>query len=147
MSRRGELDAIVVGGGAIGAALALALARNDFDVALVEARAPKPWRVDDEIDLRVVALAADARALFEDIGVWSAIAGARIGPYRRMRVWDAFAPGELAFDAAENGQAALGWIIENALIQHALWSAIGAKPEPFPRPPDQPNGAWSRCTF
>ena len=126
MSRRGELDAIVVGGGAIGAALALGLARDGFDVALVEARAPKSWRADDDIDLRVVALAADARALFEDLGVWTAIAGGRIGPYRRMRVWDALAPGELAFDAAENGEAALGWIIENALIQHALWNALGA---------------------
>jgi 2-polyprenylphenol 6-hydroxylase len=128
MSRRGELDAIVVGGGAIGAALALALARDGFDVALVEARTPKPWRESDAVDLRVVALAADARALFDDLGVWPAIAGARVGPYRRMRVWDALAPGELAFDAAENGEAALGWIIENALIQHALWSAIGTAP-------------------
>jgi 2-polyprenylphenol 6-hydroxylase len=128
MSRRGELDAIVVGGGAIGAALALGLARDGFDVALVEARAPKPWRAGDDVDLRVVALAADARALLEDIGVWSAIAGARIGPYRRMRVWDALAPGELTFDATENGEAALGWIIENSLIQHALWTAIGAEP-------------------
>jgi 2-octaprenyl-3-methyl-6-methoxy-1,4-benzoquinol hydroxylase/2-octaprenylphenol hydroxylase len=128
MSRRGELDAIIVGGGAIGAALAVGLARDGLDVALVEARAPKPWRASDDVDLRVVALAADARALFEDLGVWSAIAGARIGPYRRMRVWDALAPGELAFDAAENGDAALGWIIENTLIQHALWTAIGAEP-------------------
>jgi len=128
MSRRGELDAIIVGGGAIGAALALGLARDGFDVALVEARAAKPWRAGDDVDLRVVALAADARALFEDLGVWSGIAGARIGPYRRMRVWDALAPGELAFDAAENGEAALGWIIENALIQHALWTALGAEP-------------------
>jgi 2-octaprenyl-3-methyl-6-methoxy-1,4-benzoquinol hydroxylase/2-octaprenylphenol hydroxylase len=127
MSRRGELDAIVVGGGAIGAALALGLARDGFDVALVEARAPKPWRSSDEVDLRVVALAADARVLFENLGVWPAITGARVGPYRRMRVWDALAPGELTFDAAENGEAALGWIIENALIQHALWTAIGAE--------------------
>lgn len=126
MSRRGELDAIVVGGGAIGAALALGLARDGLDVALVEARAPKPWRTSDDVDLRVVALAADARALFENLGVWPAIAGARIGPYRRMRVWDALAPGELTFDAADGGEAALGWIIENALIQHALWTAIGA---------------------
>ena len=118
MSRRGELDAIVVGGGAIGAALALGLARDGFDVALVEARAAKPWRAGDDVDLRVVALAADARALFEDLGVWSGIAGARIAPYRRMRVWDALASGELAFDAAENGEAALGWIIENRLVQH-----------------------------
>ncbi len=128
MSRRGELDAIIVGGGAIGAALALGLARDGFDIALVEARAPTPWNPSDDVDLRVVALASDARLLFENLGVWTAIAGARIGPYRRMRVWDALAPGELAFDAAENGEAALGWIVENGLVQHALWSALGAEP-------------------
>ncbi len=127
MSRRGALDVIVVGAGAVGAALALALARDGFDVALVETRAPKPWRAEDEVDPRVVALAPDARDLFERLGVWPAIAGARIGPYRRMRVWDASAPGELAFDAAEDGDAALGWIVENKLIQHALWSAIGTQ--------------------
>lgn len=126
MSRRGDLDVIVVGGGAIGSSLALALARDGFDVALVEKSAPKPWRADDDVDLRVVALAPDTRDLLHDLGVWSAIADARIGPYRRMRVWDALAPGGLAFDAAEQGEAALGWIIENRLVQHALWQAIAA---------------------
>jgi len=128
MIRRGELDAIVVGGGAIGAALALALARNDFDVALIEKSAPKPWRAEDDVDLRVVAIAPDTRDLLADLDVWNAMASARIGPYRRMRVWDATAPGELAFDAAEQGAAALGWIVENKLIQHMLWQAIGAEP-------------------
>ena len=123
MNRRGDLDAVVVGGGAIGTALALALARDGFETALVESRPPKPWRVEDDLDLRVVALAFDARELLDDLGVWAAIAAARIAPYRRMRVWDASAPGELTFDAAERGEAALGWIIENRLIQHALWQA------------------------
>jgi 2-octaprenyl-3-methyl-6-methoxy-1,4-benzoquinol hydroxylase/2-octaprenylphenol hydroxylase len=127
MNRRGELDAIVVGAGAIGTALALALARDGFEVALVETRAPKPWRADDEVDLRVVALAPDARDLFMDLDVWSSTAGARMSPYRRMRVWDASAPGELDFDAANDGVAALGWIIENKLIQHALWQAVEAE--------------------
>ena len=127
MNRRGELDAIVVGAGAIGTALALALARDGFEVALVETRAPKPWHADDEVDLRVVALASDARDLFADLDVWSSIAGARTSPYRRMRVWDASAPGELDFDAANDGAAALGWIIENKLIQHALWQAVEAE--------------------
>jgi len=127
MNRRGELDAIVVGAGAIGSALALGLARDGFDVALIETRAPKPWRADDDVDLRVVALASDARDLFEDLGVWSAIFAARIGPYRRMRVWDASAPGELDFDAADDGHAALGWIVENKLIQHALWQGVAAE--------------------
>jgi 2-octaprenyl-3-methyl-6-methoxy-1,4-benzoquinol hydroxylase/2-octaprenylphenol hydroxylase len=44
-----------------------------------------------------------------------------------MRIWDARSPGELAFDAAGNGEAALGWIIENKLIQHALWQALEAE--------------------
>jgi 2-octaprenyl-3-methyl-6-methoxy-1,4-benzoquinol hydroxylase/2-octaprenylphenol hydroxylase len=126
MSRRGDLDVLVVGGGAIGAALALALARDDFDVALIEKSAPKPWRAEDDVDLRVVALAPDTRELLDGLGVWTTIAAARVGPYRRMRVWDAGAPGELAFDAAEQGEAALGWIVENRLVQDALWRAIAA---------------------
>ncbi len=96
MSRRGELDAIVVGAGAIGSALALALARDGFEVAVVEAREPKPWRAEDEVDLRVVALAPDARDLLDNLDVWKAISSSRIGPYRHMRVWDALAPGTLA---------------------------------------------------
>jgi len=124
MSRRGDLDVIVVGAGAIGTALALGLARDGLDVALIEAGAPKPWRVEDDVDLRVVAVAPDARDLLDDVDVWNAIAAARIDPYRRMRVWDASAPGELSFDAADEGKSALGWIVENKLIQHALWQSI-----------------------
>jgi 2-octaprenyl-3-methyl-6-methoxy-1,4-benzoquinol hydroxylase/2-octaprenylphenol hydroxylase len=124
MNRRSELDAIIVGAGAVGGALALALARDGFEVALVELREPKPWRVEDDIDLRVVALAPDARDLLDELDVWTSIAAARIGPYRHMHVWDALAPGELHFDAAERGEAALGWIVENKLVQHALWQAL-----------------------
>ena len=126
MSRRQVLDAVVVGAGPVGAALALALARDGFDVALVEARAPKPWRVEDEVDPRVVALAPDARDLLADLDVWTSIAEQRVGAYRHMRVWDALAPGELHFDAADRGASALGWIVENRLIQHALWRACAA---------------------
>lgn len=124
---RAELDVIVVGAGAAGGALALALARDGFEVAVVEAREPAPWRAGDEVDLRVVALAPDARELLDDIGVWPGIASARIGPYREMHVWDALAPGSLHFDAAENGEASLGWIVENKLIQHALWRALATE--------------------
>lgn len=124
---RAELDVIVVGAGAAGGALALALARDGFEVAVVEAREPAPWRAGDEVDLRVVALAPDARELLDGIGVWPAIASARIGPYREMHVWDALAPGSLHFDAAGNGEAALGWIVENKLIQHALWQALATE--------------------
>lgn len=124
MSGRNLVDVAVVGAGMVGAALALDLAQRGFAVALVEPRVPEPWRAQDEVDLRVVALAASSVALLERVGVWAAIASARASAYRRMRVWDALAPGSLGFDAADDGASALGYIIENRLIQWTLWQAL-----------------------
>src|SRR5438477_7510382 len=106
MSRRPLHDVAIVGAGMVGAALALELARAGCDVAVVEPRAPAGWSAADEVDLRVVALAPSSVALFERVGVWTALAAARVGPYRCMRGWDALAPGELGFDAADDGEAA-----------------------------------------
>ena len=55
--RAPALDIAVVGGGMVGAAAALALAKAGFSTALLEAREPTPWRAGDEVDLRVVGLA------------------------------------------------------------------------------------------
>lgn len=126
MSRRGLLDAVIVGAGPVGAALALALARDGLSIALVEASEPSPWNADAEIDTRVVALASDSIGLLSDLDVWSDIAALRASPYRRMTVWDGLAPGQLTFDAAERGEAALGAIVENRLIQFVLWQALKA---------------------
>ena len=125
MSRRGELDVIVVGAGIAGSAMALALVRDGFEVALIEARPPADWNIEDEVDARVVALAADAVTLFDHLGIWPDVLAARASPYRRMHVWDALAPGRLEFDSADRGEAALGWIVENRLLQHVLWRALG----------------------
>src|SRR4051812_6092113 len=110
----------------VGAALALALARAGFDVAMVESRAPASWRSEDEVDLRVVALASSSIAMFERLDVWTTIRAARACAYRRMRVWDALAPGQLHFDAADDGANALGYIVESRLIQHVLWQTLQA---------------------
>jgi 2-octaprenyl-3-methyl-6-methoxy-1,4-benzoquinol hydroxylase/2-octaprenylphenol hydroxylase len=46
-----------------------------------------------------------------------------------MHVWDALTPGVLSFDAADEGASALGYIVENRLIQSALWQAIERRGE------------------
>ena len=123
--RRGPaLDVIVVGGGMVGAAAALALGRAGFATALVESREPAPWRSEQEVDLRVVGLAASSIGLLDDLGVWTSIREARACPYRRMHVWDAASGAPIDFDAAHAGQAALGYIVENSLVQSALWQAL-----------------------
>jgi len=123
-SARNAFDVAIVGAGMVGSAMALALAQAGFRVALLEARAPEAWREGDEVDLRVVALAQSSRELLQRLGVWSDIAAARASPYRHMHVWDGENGAVLDFSAAERGEAQLGHIVENRLIQHALWQAL-----------------------
>lgn len=123
MSRRAGIDAVIAGGGVVGAACALALARSGLEVALVEGAAPAPWRREHP-DLRVYAFAADNAALLDALGVWDAVRAARVQPYRRMRVWDAAGGGELAFDADAFGRRELGWIVEHGLLLDRLWAAL-----------------------
>lgn len=124
-SRRGVLDAVIAGGGVVGAAAALMLAREGLSVALIEPRHPAAWTAASR-DLRVYAFAPDNAALLEDLGVWPAVRGARVQPYQRMRVWDAAGGDALTFDADTLGQPQLGWIVENALLVDRLWAALPA---------------------
>jgi len=123
MSRRGRLDAVIVGGGVVGCAAALALAKRGLEVALLEASVPPAWQAAKR-DLRVYAFAPDNAALLDDVGVWSAVRDARLQPYRRMRVWDAAGGGELAFDADRIARRELGWIVEHSLLVDRLWQAL-----------------------
>lgn len=129
MSRRiasaRRTDAAIVGGGIVGAACALALAREGLQVTLIERAEPAPWSADAP-DLRVYAFAPDNAALLDALGVWDAVAAARAQPYRRMRVHDAAGGEELRFDADALAVPQLGWIVENALLQDRLWAAVRA---------------------
>src|SRR5690606_32980811 len=116
MNRRKDIDVIVVGAGIAGSSMALGLVREGFEVAPIGARLRPAWQASDEVGARVVALAADAVALCADPGVGEDVVSARARAYRCVEVGDAVAPGRLGFDAADRGEAALGWIVENRLL-------------------------------
>lgn len=123
MRRREPHDVAVVGGGAVGAACALALARQGLDVRLLDAARPPAWSAA-EPDLRVYALAPDNIALLEALEVWPQVRAARAQPYRRMEVWDAAGGAPIVFDADALARPALGWIVENRLLVDALWRGL-----------------------
>ncbi len=125
MNRRGSLDAVVAGGGVVGAAAALMLAREGLQVALVEPKHPPAWARESR-DLRVYAFAPGSAQLLEELGAWQQVLASRVQPYRRMQVWDAAGGKPLVFDADALGQPQLGWIVEHALLVDALWKALPA---------------------
>jgi 2-octaprenylphenol hydroxylase len=117
-------DVAIVGGGVVGAALACALADTGLTVALIDAQTPAPYDSKAEVDLRVFALSVASRRILEALHSWDTVAAARVSPYREMRVWDAGGKGSIHFDSADLGQPELGYIVENSLLQHALWTRL-----------------------
>src|SRR3569623_215338 len=118
----------VVGGGVVGAALALALHRAGIDAALIERGAvPKPYDAAD-YDLRVYALSPASTRFLNELGVWQKITQQRASAYQGMRIWDE-RPGEaLQFEAAALGMPQLGHIVENNLLLDELWKALAEVP-------------------
>jgi 2-octaprenyl-6-methoxyphenol hydroxylase len=113
------MDAVVVGGGLVGGTLALALAREGLDVALVEpegAGAPG----------RAYALSVASRRLLAALGIWE---GLPAQPILEVRVADG-RPGEapsplhLRFHHGEIEEGPLGHMVEDAPLRAALDRAL-----------------------
>lgn len=114
-----NVDVLIVGGGLVGATLAAALGRSGMRIGIAEARITPPLP-DSGFDLRVSAVTLASRRVLQSIGVWNGLPAERIQAFRRMVVWDQPGTGEVRFDSADIGEPALGYIVENVLLQQAL---------------------------
>jgi 2-polyprenylphenol 6-hydroxylase len=123
MSER-RYDVIVVGGGVVGAATALALSRAGVSTALIE-RGEAPAAFDPAAyDRRVYALSPGSIRFLSALEVWPRIAAARVCGYQSMCVWED-SPGQaLRFEAAEQRLPELGCIVENKLLLSVLWEQL-----------------------
>lgn len=121
-------DGVIVGAGAVGATLALALARRGRRVTVLDARAGPTPRPGADYANFVVSLNLASSAVLAHLGVWPAIADARISPYIGMELWDAGGGGHTRFDSAEIGEPVLGHFVENALLESVLHAALAAEP-------------------
>ncbi|MBK5965602.1 2-octaprenyl-3-methyl-6-methoxy-1,4-benzoquinol hydroxylase [Thiocystis minor] len=124
-----SFDIAVVGGGMVGAAFSRAMSGKGLSIALIESRAPlRDWPAG-EVDLRVSALSRASQRMLQRLGVWERILELGASPYRQMRVWDAASSGRIRFDSADLGEADLGHIVENRVIQLALWERLEQTPD------------------
>lgn len=124
----GTHDVAVVGGGLVGAALALALAQLDLSVALVEPHSPRPSAQGDSWDSRIYALSPGNAGWLAGLGVWQTVSPARIARVEAMRILGDREQAELGFSAYDAGLRELAWIVENSVLQNALWDALRAHP-------------------
>lgn len=118
-----EVDITIVGGGLVGASLALALAPR-WRVCLLELAVPTPPPDDACFDQRVYAVSPGSRAFIDSIGGWQ-VPAQRLGPVQAMDV-RGDAGGAIYFDALELATDELAVIVENRALQWSLWQALPA---------------------
>lgn len=129
---KSSFDIVIVGAGLTGLTLAALLAKghnaDSFKIKIMDAGDRPTFCADDEIALRVSAIANGSADILDSVGAWSKVKNVRVSPYECMRVWDESdtpdSGSTLAFDAAEFGIPELGHIVENVLVQEALLDVL-----------------------
>ncbi len=117
-----EFDVLIVGGGLVGASLALALGRAGLEVALVEAH---PLRVNAQpnYDERSLALAHGSRRILDAMGLWPLVSGEAC-PIHTIHVSDRGHFGFTRLTREDEGVAALGYVLSARVLGNALIEAL-----------------------
>lgn len=127
-------DLAVVGGGMVGATLAALLAQSvraetqssqkPLRIAVIEGVPPQGVSKDQTYTPRVSAITVASERIFRYLNLWTQFEAVRVSPFRKMDVWDADGTGSIQFYGHEIGLDHLGNIVENALIQKALYDRL-----------------------
>jgi 2-octaprenyl-6-methoxyphenol hydroxylase len=115
------VDVAISGGGFIGGALAVGLARHGITVAVIDKVDPAA-SLDQGFDGRAFAIALSSKRLLAALDVWPRVAV--MEPIREIRVSDGDSLFFLHYDHAVLGDDPLGYMVENRVLRAALASAI-----------------------
>jgi 2-octaprenyl-6-methoxyphenol hydroxylase len=132
-----KVDVAIVGGGMVGASLALGLRGLGVSVLLVEGVAPGS-STQPSFDDRTTALGNASRRIFESLGVWGAIVP-QAAAIRTIHVSDAGRFGFARLRAAEQGIDAFGYVVANRVIGAALWQSLLTSRDIVLRVPAKPD--------
>lgn len=113
-------NVLVVGGGMVGAAVAVDLGRRGIPVRVLEAQPPARPSRDEPPRLRVSALNGRSLEYLQALGAWPALDHERVADFNEVMVWDIAASGRLHFTAEDLGFDRLGVFLENDHLQAAL---------------------------
>ena len=119
-------DILIVGGGPVGGSLACALASAGISSVVVD-RVPAEELLAPIFDGRATAVAQGPKKMLEQIGVWQAL-GTEVSPIRDIRVADGQSHFFLHYDHADVGEDALGYMVENRCLRHAVLTAATDSP-------------------
>lgn len=121
-----HVELAIIGGGLVGASLALALQgeakQRGWRICLIEPFTPGAG-YQPSYDARSTALSFGSQQIYQRLGIWQQIAK-RAEPIQHIHVSDRGRFAAARLSALEEGVPALGYVVENAWIGECLWQAL-----------------------
>lgn len=115
-------DIAIIGGGAVGAALALALRDSGLSICVLEARKNNEATTDP----RALALSYGSRLLLAKLGIWKNLT--QISPIQTIHISQKNSFGRTRLKAAELDVPDLGYVLPYASLQKTLQHALPQSP-------------------
>ncbi len=121
-----RVDIAIIGGGLVGASLALALQaeakQRGWQICLIEPFTPGSG-YQPSYDARSTALSFGSQQIYQRLGLWPQISQ-RAEPIKQIHVSDRGRFAAARLSAEEEGVPALGYVVENAWLGECLWQAL-----------------------
>ncbi|MBI4807524.1 MAG: FAD-dependent monooxygenase [Nitrosomonadales bacterium] len=111
-------DVAIIGGGPVGAALAIALQGNDLNVVLLEARES----AINTTDPRSLALSYGSRLLLQRLHAWDTIPN--VSDIKSIEVTQKNSPGHTTLRADELGVSEMGYVLPYTALHAALQQSL-----------------------
>lgn len=120
-----QYDIVIIGGGLVGASLAIALQPLGISVAVIEAVAGDDvHNVQPSFDDRTIALTYNARQIYTDMGIWQAIAAQQAHPIREIHISDRGHFGMTHLRHSDIGTEALGYVVPSRVMGKVLYQRM-----------------------
>lgn len=122
-----KYDLVIVGGGMVGASLAVALEHSGLSIAIIEAFA---WKGQQQpsFDDRSIALSYGSKKILQAMGLWQEL-GNKCQPIKTIHVSDRGYFGATRLHHDEEGVEALGYVLENRIMGDVLQAKLQAMPQ------------------
>ncbi len=116
-------DIVIIGGGLVGASLAVALKPTTYNVLLVESVAHQSSH-QPSYDERTVALTHSAKLIFSAIGIWKTIENIQAEPILDIHISNRGHFGQTHLSHKNAGTNALGYVVPTRVIGNVLWEEL-----------------------
>ncbi|WP_431603636.1 FAD-dependent oxidoreductase [Arsenophonus symbiont of Ornithomya chloropus] len=116
-----KYDIVVVGAGMTGAAIAIGLAKEGWNILLLDQSStlPTSLNIQDEPALRISAINYTSWELLRALDISKSVLNFRAVPYKKLEIWES-KNSHVIFEAKSIGFSELGYMIENDVLQVAL---------------------------